>query len=289
MRETSVQMVAACAVALGVGLSGCLLNGGPLDGAGTGGSGTTGTPTTTGTGTIAPQGGSGATSTAGAGGETTAMGGAGGAAGDGGAATTDTATSTTATITTPVCGNGVMEADEDCDDGDAVEGDGCFQCERDCGCTGCQAGTRCNDCPSAGQTTYKDPAGKHCYAHDPTTKNWPDARTACMGLGDGWDLFAPSTSDEMTMLMNVSAFSVSQVLSNSSNRLWTGANDQVVEGTFVWSNGESWVAPPDGLSLEAVSATEDCLAAGKDPSSSVTLRGRNCTSDSFPFVCEHTP
>lgn len=219
--------------------------------------------------------------TGGAGAATSAGGGGGEPGGSGGAPVT--------TSTGPVCGDGVIESGEDCDDGNDVEGDGCHACALDCGCAGCLAGTACADCPAAGQTTFKDLATKHCYVSSLTVTTWPVALSTCQSLGAGWGLGAPSTVAEMDMLMSAPGLPIDDYLAaNANNRFWTGGNDQAAEGTFVWQNGEPWLAPPAGMTTESLVASDDCLVIGLT-AGVVTLRGRVCGTDTFSFFCEHTP
>jgi cysteine-rich repeat protein len=69
-----------------------------------------------------------------------------------------------ANLSCPTCGNGVIEGDEVCDDGNAVNGDGCSatcQCEGLCG-PGLPAGCSCPQCPDEGELTLYAGVGKEC-------------------------------------------------------------------------------------------------------------------------------
>lgn len=87
------------------------------------------------------------------------------------------------------CGNGAVEAPEQCDDGDLVSGDGC---DANCTTTGCgngivTAGEQCDDGGTApgdccSPTCQLDPAGTACDDGDACTRNDACAAGACAGL-----------------------------------------------------------------------------------------------------------
>lgn len=115
------------------------------------------------------------------------------------------------------CGDGVLDlATEQCDDGNMAPQDGC-----DASCTvECTAG-------------WSDAATHHCYLLVANAATWLNARAFCMALDPGYDLAAVSSDPEHQ-------FVVSQLPLMSPLRIWLGGNDQLVEGTFEWSNGEPW-------------------------------------------------
>lgn len=211
-------------------------------------------------------------------GATAASGGAGGSGGDGGSG------GATATTGASSCGNGVKEAGEACDDGNEIEGDGCFECKLDCGCPGCVAGAPCRDCEAiTASVILKDPATKHCYLFVPAHRAHEDARNACKNWGA--ELVAPSTQAEMNGLIHpdfVAAFK----LGAEPRLVWTGGRNS---GTWQWQNGEPWKLPSGGGPAwhggnpDATPDT-DCVAMD----SAGLIRDRLC-SDGFPFMCERAP
>ena len=77
------------------------------------------------------------------------------------------------------CGNGRVDADETCDDGNAVGGDGC---ERDCtpSCTmdsDCEDGVACNGVATCGPVGTPGPGARQCVAGAPAA--CPDDGNAC--------------------------------------------------------------------------------------------------------------
>lgn len=205
-----------------------------------------------GTGGVAGAGG--IPATGGSGGD--GAGGLGGQGGDGGE------------IVRPGCGDGVLDpVTEQCDDGNAASQDGCDAlCKVEC---------------AAG---WFDDATNHCYRLISSVTTWNLARDGCTSLSPGYDLAAISSDVEY-------AFVEGQLPPPTTTmRLWIGGNDLQTEGTFAWSNGESWsfeawaVDEPNDFNLG-----EDCVemrAAGG-------VWGWNdlpCDSMSpTSFLCELTP
>ena len=205
--------------------------------------------------------------------------GGGGAGGEGGSGGDTTATTGPA----PVCGDGKKEDGEACDDGNTVEGDGCFECELDCGCPGCVAGEPCRGCEKiASSVILKDPLTKHCYLFVPALRAHDDARKACQD----WDaeLVAPSTQDEVKGLLDPEFVTAFQPAAEPSV-VWTGGRHK---GTWQWQNGEPWKLPPAGPEWEGgnpdPTAGTDCVAID----SQGKIRDRGC-SEGLPFMCERTP
>jgi cysteine-rich repeat protein len=185
------------------------------------------------------------------------------------------------------CGDGKLHTGvETCDDGNAFEGDGCFDCKTDCGCPGCMAGTACPSCgPVDGSVTYKNPATDHCYVIVPTEVTWSAARTACQAWGG--DLAALSTTAELTDVMKPAVGAV--ITGSGSQRGWTGGNDMATEGTYVWSNGETWMYQAGIVPWKAgePSATEDCAVLGTDNGTTYNFRGNDCGAP-HTYLCERT-
>jgi cysteine-rich repeat protein len=184
-----------------------------------------------------------------------------------------------------LCGDGQIEPVEECDDGNEIEGDGCYQCKYDCGCPGCSAGAECKNCPAMGLSSFKDTGSKHCYTYNPTVATWDDARAACVGLGG--DLAAPSTVAEGQSVLDLKHLPIFSA-GDPNARCWTGGNDVATEGVFVWSNGEMWNAAPPGIAWSAGEpnggTASNCVVIGPD----ATVRDRNCI-EPLPFLCERGP
>ncbi len=167
------------------------------------------------------------------------------------------------------CGNGTLEAPEECDDGNGVAGDGCSSCKVECGCDGC-----------AGIIEHKDPATNHCYrlvTNANTT--WGNARNACIAWGG--DLAALSTQAEINALVPL-------VVAPGDDDVWVGASDSAVEGTFAWSNGETFIyvsnQPPWAGGEPNNFFGEDCVEAYDNG----TFNDDSCSKNN-DFLCERRP
>jgi cysteine-rich repeat protein len=110
---------------------------------------------------------------------------------------------------------------EQCDDGNATNGDGC-------------SSTCTIECP-VGTNFTQDPTTGVCYAYNTTSNNWANARAACVALGG--DLAAPSTDSELTFLKAWAT------IPSSGQGTWIGGTDAAVDGTWTWTDGEAWTYP----------------------------------------------
>jgi cysteine-rich repeat protein len=125
------------------------------------------------------------------------------------------------------CGNGSIDTDEQCDDGNVSDGDGCgATCEVEC----------------AGLT---DPSTFHCYVIVEDPLDWQSSRDACATLGADFDLTAISSQEEQTYLSTQTEIDDLLVPDTNSAVLWLGGTDVAEEGTWLWANGEpffdNWV------------------------------------------------
>jgi cysteine-rich repeat protein len=121
------------------------------------------------------------------------------------------------TVIHSVCGNGVREGREECDDGNSVAGDGC---EASCTFT-CGAGT-------GAERVSVDPSTGHCFAaYDGVTHSYQDAAAMCAAFGG--HLPTLTTAGEDT-----TAFAAV----HAGDSPWLGGDDIAVEGTFHWTTGE---------------------------------------------------
>lgn len=164
----------------------------------------------------------------------------GGAGGEGGADT---------------CGNGAVDANEECDDANTNAGDGCDACVV--------------ECPSG----IQEPVTFHCYVYEGLLNAWDGAEAACTSLGPGWQLAAISSQSERGFLSGAGVL---------PTQAWLGARDPNNDDQFVWNNGEPWGYAPwygnnpdDGV---------QCLTYAP----SYGFVDRPCY-ESYPRVCELTP
>ncbi|UQA58850.1 lectin-like protein [Polyangium aurulentum] len=188
-------------------------------------------------------------STGGSGGAGPSAGGSGGAGGAGGMGGAGGGVMA-------VCGNGMIEPGEDCDDANTVVGDGC---------TGCLA---CN-----GTGDFLDPKTWHCYTYvTATDKSWYDAHTDC--LARGGDLAGISTPSELD-----------HIIKNTNSDVWIGANDQALECVFVWSNGEPWYPYWEDGEPNDYFNSEECAALIEK---SKKFNDSHCTT-TRDYLCERVP
>lgn len=168
-----------------------------------------------------------------------------------------------------VCGNGVIEPGEACDDGNDVEGDACSS---DCRCGG-------------DQIEFKAFSNGSCYLiGESPPLTWPDARSSCEALG----MHLATISDEDELLF----------VSGKFNQLWLGGQDQSIEGQYEWVSGEPWTCKPGSCGLWAsgqpnndasdLEEGQDCIMMEPDISSKVMFNDKEC-SELYPFVCEIKP
>jgi hypothetical protein len=190
----------------------------------------------------------------------------------------------------PICGDGLVEGDEQCDDGDEDDDDACTGCrfarcgdgvvrtgveECDHGGSPDQSCTRqclvCDDPDAA--ATWIGPTGR-CYTLylSPVVRQYGGAESACDAIGHGHlaALRTRAEHDEVIAGLGIPP----------TTPVWIGLSDRDVEGTFVWASGlsllfTSWAAsqPSDGIG-------EDCVAL-----TGGTWNDTPCNIDRG-FVCE---
>jgi cysteine-rich repeat protein len=156
----------------------------------------------------------------------------------------------------------VLEPGEECDDGNAVDSDGCVACVVEC---------------ETGEV--KHPMTYHCYRIVDEVGTWTAALASCEALGPGSSLAALSTFDEIYVLQP----------SLPSGEVWVGANDLAMEGTFIWHNGEPWTyvngtAPWASAEPNNNGGNEDCVEIMSDG----LFNDRPCI-DVNRYACERTP
>ena len=133
------------------------------------------------------------------------LGGGGGSGGAGGAPVT--------------CGNGTLEAPEQCDDGNMNPSDGCTGCDVDFEFV-------CFGTPSQCFRGNKNAVSGRCFFIHPIKMQWGDAITGCKDYGGTlariFDMNDQNTVGDITRLEDT----------------FIGASDTVLEGTFEWVTGE---------------------------------------------------
>ncbi|MCC6554466.1 MAG: DUF4215 domain-containing protein [Polyangiaceae bacterium] len=153
------------------------------------------------------------------------------------------------------CGDGIIQADEECDDGNMTEGDGCAQCEV--------------TCPPG---EIKEPRSLHCYrVVTVSPKSWDDAAFDCDVIGA--KLATVDTPGEV-------AFLAPQL----TGTLWIGGRLDAGAGAFTWPGAEPWCYTSWGVGEPSASPGDDCVSMLADgtwtASACDTIQG---------YVCERPP
>jgi cysteine-rich repeat protein len=157
----------------------------------------------------------------------------------------------------PNCGDAVVDADEECDDGNLRADDGCTACVVDCA-----------------SDEVKDPTSHHCYRSVATPTRWQAAEAECQswgGSGDLGHLAAIGDATEQGLVEKI-----------DTGLQWIGANDLQTEGSFGWSSGDAW-----GYTLWAVGepddsdGSNDCVIINADGE----WRDWDCSAQ-LGYVCE---
>jgi len=123
------------------------------------------------------------------------------------------------TVVASVCGNGVREGShEECDDGNATQGDGC---ESSCKLT-CGSGT------GADRATV-DAASGHCFvAYDGVQHSYQAAAAMCTAAGGHLPTISSAAED-----------AAARAAVHAGDTPWLGADDIAIEGKFSWLSGEA--------------------------------------------------
>jgi cysteine-rich repeat protein len=156
------------------------------------------------------------------------------------------------------CGNGTLDPGEECDDGNATDGDGCTKCVVDC----------------SEPDAFKLKDTHHCYWFVELDASWSEARGKCALAGA--DLVAFSTDEEHAAVIGFV----------SAGHVWTGGNDNAVDGTYVWSNGERWIDTLWASGYPIPASDYNCVAmVGR---AGMLLNNYPCKNNE-DYVCERTP
>jgi cysteine-rich repeat protein len=165
------------------------------------------------------------------------------------------------TSVVPVCGNKVLEAPEECDDGDLDSGDGCSD--------KCQV--ECNE--QVGEYKLVD---NHCY-RGLTNQTWSGAEAACVA----WNghLISISSDDEFDM-----ASKISDAIGTPA---WIGLTDQAAEGQYVWTDGTPYVFKKwePGEPNDVVHIENCVVMAGNNAGSAYSWYDEMCLQP-FRAICE---
>lgn len=119
------------------------------------------------------------------------------------------------------CGDGFIDVDEECDDGNSEVDDGCASCVVECD-----------------PQDVKDPTTHHCYHFVSLKAHWQAAEHDCVvwggssGLGH---LVSIQSAEEQKLVAN---------LGDGAER-WIGGADMTVEDNYTWTDGsvfafENW-------------------------------------------------
>jgi cysteine-rich repeat protein len=145
------------------------------------------------------------------------------------------------------CGDGGLAPWEDCDDGNAIAGDGCSPT--------CRTESRC-------QVGFERPGASEggCYFVLNQTQDWETARNTCRALGVSADLATVNNAAENSALRAA-----------MSGNFWIGYNDRddfIGNGPFVWSAGSSsyanWASGEPNDAGPGSFTREDCAEVRGD-------------------------
>jgi len=174
------------------------------------------------------------------------------------------------------CPNGVVEADEECDDGNLDDTDGCTsECLVHC------------DCPVAGcvganptQAALLDPVTKHCYFRvGEVFSQWFGFATEAIQACQAWGGELATFQDQAELdFVSAGAF-----LDDANDYLVGG---HFVFGTWTWDDATPWVFPASGppwLPNEPVGG--DCLEVYGTGAFNADV----CDGSAWGYVCERAP
>jgi cysteine-rich repeat protein len=157
----------------------------------------------------------------------------------------------------PGCGDGVIQADEECDDENETDGDGCAGCVVECGTA----------------PEFKLDLTHHCYLMIgvPTEPaSFVEAREACQGWGG--DLASAETVDEYAMIQQ-----------RISHPVWMGA--ELVGGDWVWVDGAPW---DDRLEVWGPGEPQAGASCARFSAETLALEAAAC-DEPLGYVCERFP
>ncbi|XP_062503614.1 class II receptor tyrosine kinase-like isoform X2 [Corticium candelabrum] len=118
-------------------------------------------------------------------------------------------------------------------------------------------------------------SGLSCYRLVSTSKIWEKAETDCITREGHLASIASVTEDSVVLSLRGTS-------SSDRNDTWIGLHDQVVENTFVWSDGTSSTYTNWDTAGNEPSGSGDCVRIRSDGK----WKYQNCTA-SYPYVCEY--
>jgi cysteine-rich repeat protein len=192
----------------------------------------------------------------------------------------------------PICGNGLVESGEACDDGDRDDTDACTNaCQparcgdgithagvEDCddgnhvdgdGCT-----TRCLRCADTNADATFVGADGRCYARFDTPRIYGVAENSCDEAGHATLAVFETRAEASAVLAG---------LGDVTSARWIGLSDRNIEGSFVWATGETPgydAFGPGEPATPPASGNEDCVTV-----SSGAWADRGC-GELHGYVCE---
>jgi cysteine-rich repeat protein len=134
----------------------------------------------------------------------------------------------------PVCGDGIVDIGEECDDGNDLMGDGCSDCVIECE-------------PLAS----KNPDNGHCYRVFSIAVPWKTAEESCQAWGG-----APDLGHLVSIADTGEQMFVSGLITDSA---WIGGNDIAVEGDYTWTDGTPWMFEQWAPNEPNGSTKENCV------------------------------
>jgi cysteine-rich repeat protein len=192
----------------------------------------------------------------------------------------------------PICGNGLVEPGEACDDGDRDDTDACTNACAPARCgdgitragvEDCDDGNgrnddgcslRCLRCADANADATFTGADGRCYARFDTPRIYGVAENSCDEAGHGTLAVFESRAEADTVLA---------ALGDGAPRRWIGLSDRTSEGTFAWVTGEVPAYDAFGPGEPATppaAGTEDCVTV-----SAGAWADRGC-GEAHGYLCE---
>jgi cysteine-rich repeat protein len=154
-----------------------------------------------------------------------------------------------------VCGDGVVDVGEQCDDQNTVAGDGCTACEIDCDT---------ND--------LKSPTTGHCYRVFATSSTQPVAESNCQAWGGAPGLGHLASIEDATE----NAFVAPLVTSNT----WIGADD--FGGDWAWIDGTPFAFENWQTNEPNYPGVEHCMFMDAE----AKWHDHNCGDTRSAYLCE---
>jgi cysteine-rich repeat protein len=188
----------------------------------------------------------------------------------------------------PVCGNGVREGSEECDDGNGVDTDAC---RTSCAWARCGDGvvrTGAEDCDdgntsdddacnslctrcSGGDARFTWSVNHHCYSRFATPATWANARAAC----------AAQHTHLATLTSDAENGAVTGAILLGTVAHWMGLNDEASEGSFAWITDEPSGYGHFDAGEPNNASNEDCVTI-----SAVGLWNDLACGESRAYLCE---